>query len=231
MRAPAAQQLRIASALVRAIAGVAVAGLGMEARATTTTIDFESIATGAQSSDFLSAQGVSSVTLVRDGSVAELVTVNSETAEPNGNASNPGGGNYLASAGNNIAGERVLTLVFSTDLTVFSFRRIDVDGQVSIPGNWTVTAFDGSGIDLGISKGESGADYIFPSSDASFTLVAPAGTRIQRVEFSIEANLSTFAVAPIDDLLLSSEPVPEPSTVSLVALGLIGLVLRRRRRL
>lgn len=224
--------LRTATRLAGTMVGVAVLGLGTEAPANTIDIDFESFATGAQSSGFLSSQGISSVTAVRDGSVSELVTVNPETAEPNGNGSNPGGGNYLATAGNSIAGVRLMTLVFSTALTSFSFRRIDVEGQVSIPGNWTVTAFDGSGVDLGISTGESGPSFVFPGSDASFTLVAPASTSIKRVEFSIPSNSSTFAVAPLDDLSLVL--VPEPSTVSLIALGLMGLVVRgrsgRRRR-
>lgn len=208
------------------VVSVAALVAGTDARGST-IIDFESFAPGQKNSDFLSAVGISSITLVRDGSVDEIVTVNPETSEPNGNASNVGGGNYLASAGNNTRGERLLTLTFSTELTRFSFRRIDVDGQVSVPGTWEARAFDDAGIDLGISVGENLPGFQFPSSDATFSLIAPGGTSIRRVEFSIAPNSSTFAIAPLDDLRLV--PVPEPSTLCMVALGLLGVGVRRRR--
>lgn len=221
---PLPHRLRRANALLLAVIGMVLVP-GTEARATDIVIDFESYTTGAKSSDFLSSDGISSITLVRDGSVVETVTVNPETSETNGNGSNPGGGNYLASAGNNIQGERVLTLVFSVEVRRFSFTRIDVDGQVSIPSTWEARAFDAAGSDLGISAGETSVPR-FPASPASFSLLAPAGSTIHRVEFTIPPNLSTFAVAPLDDLILS--PVPEPRTVGMLGLGLVGVGLRRR---
>jgi hypothetical protein len=219
--------LRNANGLVIAIVS-AVLGIATEAAASSVVIDFESFATGAQTSDFLSSEGISSITLVRDGSVVETVTVNPETSEPSGNASNPGGGNYLASAGNNISGTRLLTLDFSIELSRFSFERIDVDGLVSVPGTWEARAFDAAGADLGISTGENDPGFLFPDSKASFSLLAPAGTSIRRVEFTIAPNSSTFAVAPLDNLTLV--PVPEPTTLGMLALGLMGLGRRKHVR-
>ena len=70
------------------------------ANASIIAIDFESITPGSQSAGFLSSQGISSVTILRGGSVSEPPFVLAEGTDTN--STNPGFGNFLT-AGNSIS--------------------------------------------------------------------------------------------------------------------------------
>jgi hypothetical protein len=192
------------------------------AHAAPTLIDFESFASGGQASNFLAGEGISSVTISRAGTPeSPTVWVESGGANP----VNPGNGNFMAGVGNSTSGTRVMTIVFSTSLESFSFRRIDLDGLASAPPVWTAVAKDSGGTVLDTVGESFGGSFLLPASDASFSLVAAPGT-IASVEITTNANLSTFGTVPLDDFALL---IPEPSSAMLTATGLLGLGLRRRR--
>lgn len=138
------------------------------------------------------------------------------------------GHNFLLQNGLNT--QQSFTLIFSTPLTSLSFTRITETGGPTFGGNsfapWTAEAFQGT-TQIG-QYGESGYSIFGPQNIHSAQVYTFTGTGITSVQFDgNDQNFYGTSSVLLDNLTLT--PVPEPTTLALCGLGILGALAMRRR--
>jgi hypothetical protein len=120
----------------------------------------------------------------------------------------------------NSAGE---TATFSFASPVDAFGGYLTGTQVGFPGPITVTFNDGSSQSLSVTKNNNTGGALF------FGFTDP-GAKIVSISLNTGATGSTRDVWGIDDVRFAAAPAPEPASLGLLIIALIGLGATRRRR-
>ena len=204
------------------------------------TLTFDSVNTSASpyhvnvtSTGYLGQYGIT-LTNVTPGSVVNVFCAN---AEYNTSCAQ-GMGALTAESGTNVLGQQGVntgqsfTLDFSTPLTTLSFYTAGWNGGQGISGlivaQWSATAFGAGNVVLS-TVGQPMTGY--------YTNIAPTqwmlnGPDITSVTFYSQCNTYCGENLAIDNLSSPqlSATVPEPSTLALIAAGMIGLLVCRNRR-
>ena len=113
---------------------------------------------------------------------------------------------------------------FASPLEELGFTRVGLDGDaygggISFP-EWTVSAYNSSGVLRG-SAHEDMRSYWVDVPPATFTLYGPD------IAYAVVAS-DTHHFAAFGAVLLDDFVVPEPATLCLLALGGLGMLMRRR---
>jgi PEP-CTERM motif len=189
------------------------------------TINFESIPAGSLASNALAAYGISSIT----SSGGTAVAVYDYGSEPDIKA--PSGTKVFLPSGGSFptpTGFFDTTLTFAAPVPSFQFSKI---AEVNAPytygiAGWRARALDASnGIVAEVQKNLNGG-LDFPSPLPNQTFLLQGSANIKSVVFTVNYNFqSTSGTVGIDDFVF----VPEPGTLSLAAMGIVGLAVMRRR--
>ena len=181
------------------------------------TINFEGVANAQNPSNVTVASGVRlTVTGNANGGVRNTAAVT-----PLGFNTSGTGNKWLQMypAGNSGGS----TAVFSFSTSIDAFGAFFSDTEVGFPGNITIAFNDGTAQSLGLTKGANGGGVLF----FGFT---DLGKSFDTVTISTGSTNSLRDIFGIDDVRYAEVPaVPEPTTLALMALGLAGLALTRRR--
>jgi len=219
------------------------------AHATVVTVDFESLPTVAPSSVFnsffapphavvigapldayFSGFGITLKNVTAPGTLAGN-GVFVDTDVNNQSISNVlGNNNYLDQQTGGAFTSRSYTLEFAQVLDSFSFVRRGFYGLTSsglIHPLWSAEALDSGGGVLG-SVGEGAASTFgsVPSANFAFNMGG-----IKAVRFNGDhQGFAGRAGAGFDDMVLTFTPVPEPSSILLLALGSMALICKARKQ-
>jgi len=178
--------------------------------------------------------GVAQSKTLSISSSADVVVFNNDTA---GQVDTISGSNNLLTDGSVVA----FTLAFdgitgglsneavtSVGFTILSRDTVAAGGPATSIAQITANFSDGNSQTV-----QDMIDAPIGTDDTFFQFLAPSGHSITSLSFD---NLDTTSVdefkkrLPIDDFAFITAPVPEPSTAGLLAIGLVGLLRKRRRR-
>lgn len=196
-----------------------------------TIVDFDALDTsgaatvsGATLDSYLTGYGV---TLTNNNVTTSPVFVGDSDNDPNATASS--GTNWLGQSWGGVNGVSY-QLDFDNVLDSLSFTRVGIgfDSAVRAP-EWSVTVYNSSNVSLG-SVGEPLRSVWSYEPPVIYNFNTSGITHM--VVFSNVGSQAGMGGMPIDDIVMeqSGEPIPEPTTMALLGIGLAGLGGRYLRR-
>jgi sugar lactone lactonase YvrE len=102
------------------------------------------------------------------------------------------------------------------------------DGTLLVGDGSGMLQYSGTGTFLGLFNAAIPNDFVV-GPDGNLYTTDPSDS-VLAYDSVTGALQGTFAVTPLNPSALAFRPIPEPSTASLVALGLVGIAAARRRR-
>lgn len=215
---------------------VLLISLVIPARATVVTIDFDSITAapaGTDATSYLSGFGITA-SQTYSGTVPLLGAYDDRYiytgwdgtgADPALYLEAPSSHNVFTQVGNN--GPITFSFQFASALSSFSFASVGIGSRpqsTSFPA-WAAEAYDSSGglLDSVFQNFQvNRATSVFTLSASDFLIDTITFYR-DGTRGTASTNGTAYSNVVLDDLVLTQADVPEPSTLALLSLGLLGL--------
>lgn len=121
-------------------------------------------------------------------------------------------------------GYRGPDFILKSDGTLANYTNIS--NQYNTVANFSFTAGVWQHASLVVDYGTGAASLTVGASTGNFTVADPSSTSVRELYF-LASDLTNKVY--VDNIVMSTTPVPEPAALSLIGLGAVGLLNRRRK--